>query len=209
VRAGQTAVIQEVWNGRVWSARPMRVISDAEDLIVLWFPRGTRWRAPTTPPGRPREGSRAERHATSLTLGDWTHVEAAWDVDTLQLWRPGDSHAIWVSWRANGAHWGWYVNLQLPFERTALGLRTMDLVLDVLVDPDLTWRLKDDDELAVHVARGTIKPELEATIRAEAQRVIARAEGRRAPFDEPWPEWRPDPSWPLPELPSGWDCVVE
>ncbi len=99
--------------------------------------------------------------------------------------------------------------MQLPFERTALGLRTMDLVLDAIVGRDLTWRLKDEDELAVHVARGTIGAELEATIRAEVQRGLARVERRRSPFDEPWPDWRPDPSWPLPELPAGWDAVLE
>jgi hypothetical protein len=209
LKPGDTAVVQEIWNGRVWAARPMRVVTDNSDLVVLWFPRETRWRAPTTPPHRANVGSRAKRQAASLLLGDWDYTKAVWDVDTLQLWRPGSWHSVWVSWLPDGTHWGWYINMQVPFERTALGLRTMDLVLDALVDPDLTWRLKDEDELAVHLARGSISPELETRIRTEAARVLARVDARQPPFDEPWPDWRPNRSWPLPELPAGWDCVLE
>jgi protein associated with RNAse G/E len=39
---------------------------------------------------------------------------------------------------------GWYVNLQCPFRRTEVGIEAMDLMLDVVVDPDGTWRWKDD-----------------------------------------------------------------
>jgi uncharacterized protein len=35
--------------------------------------------------------------------------------------------------------------------------------------------------------------------------VIARVEEWAAPFDQGWESWRPDPEWPLPEVPAGWD----
>jgi hypothetical protein len=25
------------------------------------------------------------------------------------------------------------------------------------------------------------------------------------PFDRDWKDWRPDPGWPFPQLPEGWD----
>ena len=25
------------------------------------------------------------------------------------------------------------------------------------------------------------------------------------PFEEGWENWRPDPDWPLPMIPEGWD----
>jgi len=203
VKPGDTALIQEVWREHVWAARPMRVVEDSDELVVLWFPRGTRWQAPTAPAGRAREPTRGERQATSLVLGEWTFRELEWDVDTLQLWRPGDWHSTWVSWLPDGTHWGWYVNIQLPFERTPRGLRTMDLVLDVIVDADGGRRLKDEDELATHVARGSVDRELEARIRAEAERILARR------FDDAWLDWRPDPAWTRPELPRAWDRLVE
>ncbi len=202
---GSTVVLHEVWKDTVWAARPLRVVQDDQDLTALWFPRGTRWQAPTTPAGREREPTRAERLSTCAIAGEWAFVEHVWEVDTLQLLRPGDWHAVWVSWLPSGEHWGWYVNLQEPFERTARGFRTIDLVLDVIVDPDLRWRWKDEDELAVFVERGIIDAPLERRICEEALRVIADAEARRAPFGEGWQAWRPDPAWPLPQLPPGWD----
>jgi hypothetical protein len=30
---------------------------------------------------------------------------------------------------------------------------------------------------------------------------------REHPFDRDWSGWRPDPTWPLPELPPGWNVV--
>jgi hypothetical protein len=44
-----------------------------------------------------------------------------------------------------------------------------------------------------------------AEVRAEGQRIVERIEANAAPFNEPWHDWRPDPHWPLPELPEGWD----
>ena len=203
--SGETAVVQEVWRDRVWAARPLRVIQDEGDFVVLWFPRGTRWKAPTTHPAQPRKADRGSRLAECAALGEWVFRDVEWDVDTLQLIRERDWHAVWVSWLPDGRHWGWYVNLQQPLRRTELGFETMDLVLDVIIDPDRTWRWKDEDELQTFIDRGVIDAELAARVRDEALQVIARAERNEAPFSEPWTDWRPDPAWELPELPDGWD----
>ena len=158
------------------------------------------------PPGRPMDGaSRATRLASCLELGDWVFEDAEWDVSTLVLMRPGDWHALWVSWLDDGRHFGWYVNLQRPFRRTALGYETMDLALDVVVAPDRTWRWKDEDELALFVEHGVFDPALAERVRDEGLRVAGRAERNDPPFDEPWPAWQPDPAWPRPQLPRGWD----
>ena len=39
-------------------------------------------------------------------------------------------------------------------------------------------------------------------VRAEAERVLAAP-----PWPTGWEAWRPDPSWPAPALPDGWDVV--
>lgn len=200
---GEQVVYQEVWRDAVWAARPMTVVRDEDDLVALWFPEGTRYKAPTTPPTRPREESRGERLATCLERGDWIFVDREWDVSTLVLVRPGDWHALWVSWR-DGKHLGWYVNLQEPFRRTSKGFETMDLALDVVIHVDGSWRWKDEDELAIFVERGVFDEALAARAREEGLRVVRGAERNEPPFDEPWPDWRPDPSWPSPELPEGW-----
>jgi hypothetical protein len=201
---GEEVVVQEIWRGAVWAARPMTVVQDEDDRVALWFPKGTLWKAPTTPLEWPREPTRGERLATCLARGEWAFVDAEWGVETLVLLHPGEWHALWVSWLDGGEHWGWYVNLQEPFRRTALGFATMDLVLDVIIEVDRTWRWKDEDELATFVSRGVFDDALAVRVRDEGVRVARRAERNEPPFDEPWPEWRPDASWPVPELPAGW-----
>jgi hypothetical protein len=203
--AGETVVLQEVWRDRVWAARPMTVVRDDGDVAALWFPQGTRWKAPTLDPRRSWLGDRGHRLAECAASGEWVFRDGEWDVSTLVLMREGDWHAVWVSWLPDGRHWGWYVNLQKPYRRTTLGFETMDLMLDVIVDPDRTWRWKDEDELAVFVERGVFEPAIADRIREEGLSVAGRAERNEPPFDEPWPEWRPDPSWALPRLPTGWD----
>lgn len=95
--AGTGIVQYEVWRGKLWSARPMTVVEDRENLVVLWCPSGTRWKTATTPPTRQRAPTRAERFAQSLSLGDWVLAGFTWDVSTLVLLRPGNWHAVWVS----------------------------------------------------------------------------------------------------------------
>jgi predicted RNA-binding protein associated with RNAse of E/G family len=61
-----------------------------------------------------------------------------------------------------------------------------DQALDILVDPDGTWRWKDEDDFAETQALGVWTPEEAAAIRAEGERVI----GAR-PWPSGWEDWRP------------------
>jgi hypothetical protein len=142
----------------------------------------------------------------NLARKDWVHVDHEWDMDHLWLLRPGDWHGLWVSW-VGGRHIGWYVNLQQPFTRTPLGIEAMDMLLDVVVEPDLTWRWKDEDEFADLLDCGLVDRAMGDRVRREGEAVIGRVERREAPFGEPWPDWRPDPAWPRPELPADWHLV--
>ena len=207
---GQTIVIQEVWDGMLWAARPVIVVEDREDFIAVWCPKGTRRKVPTTPPTRPAEGTRGERLASCLDLHDWVLVDQEWDVSTLMLTEEGAMHSIWVSWLESGEHWGWYVNLQLPMRRAAGAVQTMDLALDVLIAPDRSsWAWKDEDEFQIAIDRNLFSAELAEAVRSEAVSVIRRAEAGEPPFCDPWPDWRPEPSWGLPLLPAGWDRVAK
>jgi hypothetical protein len=44
-------------------------------------------------------------------------------------------------------------------------------------------------------------------MRADGERAVRRILDREPPFDRDWTTWRPDPSWPVPILPEGWDRV--
>ena len=202
--AGQTIVHQEVWLGRVWAARPLIVVEDEPDRLLLWIPEGTRRQVPMTPSARPDPPDLDDRIIANLELGDWEHRESVWDVSSLWILRPDDWHSLWVSWR-DGRHYGWYVNLQMPFRRTPLGIEAMDLMLDVVAEPDLTWRWKDADQFDRIVAASIFDAEVAERVRAEAASAIRRIKAVEPPFSEPWPSWRPDPSWTIPVLPDGWD----
>jgi hypothetical protein len=202
---GETVVVQEVWRERVWAARPMKVVRDDGDFVALWFPKGTCWKAPIPPSSRPREPTRGEWLTTTIVLGDWVFEDAEWGVSTLTLLREGDWHAVWIGWLDNGEQWGWYVNLQRPFRRTRLGFETMDLMLDVIIELDRTWRWKDEDELELFVERGVFDEALAERVRGEGLEVARRAERNEGLFAQDWAKWRPVASTPLPELPPGWD----
>lgn len=124
----------------------------------------------------------------------------------LIIWRPGRTHAIHVHWK--GESWqpnGFYINLQEPMTETPQGFETTDQFLDIVVDADLTWRWKDEDELEQAVAVGRLTVAEAEAVRDEGERVVADIEARRWPFDGSFDNWRPDPAWTLPALPEDWN----
>jgi hypothetical protein len=206
-RAGETVVLQEVWRGKLWAARPLIVVDDSDERIVLWCPLGTVRKVPAPPPSRQRPSTRTDHVVTALTLGDWVYEDHTWDVSTLWLLEPDCWHATWVSFLPDGGHLGWYVNFQEPFQRTAKAIQAMDLMLDILVSPDRTWRWKDQDEFDAVVAAGLYSVATVVAVRKEAESVIHRIEEKSTPFNEEWLEWRPPAEWTIPSLPPGWEQV--
>ncbi|MBA3402468.1 MAG: hypothetical protein H0U05_10840 [Actinobacteria bacterium] len=59
--------------------------------------------------------------------------------------------------------------------------------------------LKDEEEMEGWVRQGRFTLGDVAAIRAEGERVLAEW-----PFPTGWEDWRPDPSWPVPELSAAW-----
>lgn len=80
-------------------------------------------------------------------------------------------------------------------------------MLDIVVEPDRSWRYKDVAELEVLAGDGTFDAGTAAAVRAAAEQAIALVEAGAEPFCDPWPSWRPDPSWPTPVLPPSWADV--
>jgi predicted RNA-binding protein associated with RNAse of E/G family len=141
-----------------------------------------------------------------IAAAEWTQADGKWyGGGRLLLAEPRTSHSICPSWSDDGQFLGWYVNLEDPWRSSPLGFDTTDHFLDIWVFPDRSWRWKDEDDLDEAVDVGLFTLEEARAIRAEGERVVERAEAGTAPFDEGWESWRPDPEWPLPLLPRGWD----
>ena len=172
--------------GRVWRAQACRVVEESDELLVLWIPAGA-------PAKVPAGGLR-------IPVDDWELEDTAqtkWD--QLCVARRGRAHSVYVMWRAGWELDIWYVNFERPLRRTPLGVDTFDEKLDLIVRPDGSYRWKDEDELDAAAVLGLLDAD---AVRAEAERVL-----REWPFPTGWEDWRPDPSWPLPQLPDGWERV--
>jgi hypothetical protein len=139
---------------------------------------------------------------------DWEIEARQWENHVLRLVTPGESHSSWLIWKESWELVCWYINLEEPITRTSLGFDSVDQVLDIVVSPDLSeWRWKDEDRFQVFQDLGLISLDRARELRAEGERVIRKIEARKRPFDQDWPNWRPDPSWPMPGLTPGWDSV--
>jgi protein associated with RNAse G/E len=103
----------------------------------------------------------------------------------------------------------YYINFQLPFRRTELGFDTLDLDLDLVIQPTFDWEWKDVDEFQRGVASGGIRLEWVNEIGHAKEEVLARLEKREYPLDSSWLNWRPDSKWTVPMLPEGWDVIDE
>lgn len=192
---GEAIALREIWDGRVWSARPSTVVEDLAEQTTLFTPAGIAWFATSN------DGRRLRVPQSGFEL-----VEQRWDeAHVLSIAWPGRWAAALLLARLDWSGARWYVNVEDPLRRTPVGFDTLDRQLDALVEPDGTWRWKDEDEFEEAIRRGVTPPEDAPRLRSEAEALVERIVERRPPFDREWMAWRPDPAWPPPILPSGWD----
>lgn len=190
--------------GRVWMGR---VAADDEHGLWLWVASGSAYLEIGAADGRAfREVPFAEWGRTAKAVREIT-----WSGDMLMLHPPGEAYSVWFYFEPGGAFRSWYINLEEPARRwddgELAGIDTVDYDLDVVVAPDRTWRWKDEDEFAHHLAHPDVYwvDDAEA-VRAEGERVIKVVEAGEFPFDGTGTDFRPDPSWSVPAvLPAGWD----
>ncbi len=202
--AGDQIVLREVWRGKVWSAKPVTVVQDTTHLIALYMATGTCWKQP-----RALDGGSVQPH-TLLPAGEWQLADQTWvGGDALFLITPGAAHAVYVMWaEGHSSLEGWYINLQEPLRRTAIGFDYMDQILDIVVSPDQSeWRWKDEMSFQEAQVLGVISSEKTYEIRSEGERVIKLMRTHKAPFNSGWENWFPPPTWPIPHLLVGWEAV--
>jgi len=200
---GQMIALRETFGGQVWEARAAVVVEDSsEERTLLYVPPktikmvarstagGELLRIPTEPWDL-GEARSSNRHVLSF----------AW---------PDRAHGVLMSWDGDsGRFLGWYVNLQTPLRRTAVGFDAVDHVLDVVVSPEGVWRHKDDHELADALAAGLFTEEDADAFRAERERITRAIDDYDEPFDTSWLNWKPAPAWEAAALCDGWDTPPE
>ena len=199
---GQTVVLREVSGNKIWRAGPYSVVRDDPELIILYSPIGVVSKYHLTPDGRRVKPNQKVR-------SEWVLTDMKWDkFFVLRLSIPGANYSTLIFWDYPSNKLDvFYINLEEPLQRTALGFDLTDNFLDVIVEPDLSgWHWKDEDEFAEAIELGIIGVEKAKSIRAEGERVAKWIQSGKSPFNS-WANWRPDPSWKVPVLPDGWEKI--
>ena len=188
-------VWRDLYRGRLRWAIPNLLIEETPERIVGLLVPGTVCKAPTA----------YERTGYVQQLLDgWEVGDFVWHTRRCLMIAPRRAaHTLGLHWDdATGTFLGWYVNLQEPMRPTPIGYDTLDQMLDIWVEPDGSWRWKDWDELVEAEQAGIFTGAEADAIRAAGRRVI---DGLDRLLPTGWEAWQPDPDWPLPTLPDGWD----
>ena len=184
--------------------RPVTVVADDDNRLVLWL-------APQTPMIRSRlaDGRRfadaplRERYTTPVVQSP-----GVWDgTGIVVIVPPSAPYSVWLFWDAAGRFLGWYGNLEDRHVRWSGGLDTADQHLDVWVTPDRIAEWRDEDEFEVATGLPGYWSERHVPgIRAVGEELMARGRAGEPPFDGAWIDFTPDPAWPVPRMPDGWDA---
>lgn len=188
-------------DGRIEMCWPCRVVADSANLLALFVSAGSKYKA------GPKRSAAGKLSMQRVSLPPDEYV---WRRDTLRLMFPGRHHSVWLFWATDEGvrrFLSYYVNMEEPFRRTAVGFDTQDHTLDINVAPDLTWSWRDVESLDEHVKHGFYTDSLAKKVWSEARRVIGEIERREHACLKGWSDWQPDPAWTIPEVPPEWSSV--
>ncbi|WP_353944486.1 DUF402 domain-containing protein [Streptomyces sp. HUAS MG91] len=189
-------------SGPVHICRPVTVVQDTDELLAAWMAPGTECVRPVLADGTPLH---REPLATRYTKPRTVHRDRWFGAGVLKLARPGEPWSVWLFWEQDWRFRNWYVNLEQPRTRWSGGVDSEDHFLDLSVYEDHSWRWHDEDEFAQAQTVGLMSAEQARRVRAAGARAVEVIEGWGHPFADGWQHWRPDPEWPVPELPADWD----
>jgi hypothetical protein len=198
--AGDTVALREIWRDRVWFARPAIVVSDLPEMTMLHVPSGIRYWMPVDEAGT----------YLKVYTDDWRLEEDLWESPdfVLSFAFPDTPYSVILGYDGGGDLRLYYVNIQAPIRRSAIGFDTVEYLLDVVIDADRSsWTWKDEDELDEAVRRGLFSPDDAEWFHHWGERAVEHVLLGEPPFDQDWSTWRPEPSWPIPELPEDWDTT--
>jgi hypothetical protein len=202
-QAGQAVVLREMWDGKIWTARPAIVVQDNPGLMAFYIPTGT-----ISSVRRALDGNAAT--VDNRVRSEWILSEEIErpEYERLKLTIPGSGYSVIIFRNfGDGTLSSWYINLEQPIGKTRLSYDYIDLLLDVIASPDLSeWRWDDEGELETVVKAGLISPIKATALYSEGEHVVAWLQSGTSPFNG-WEKWYPDPSWQVPVLPEGWDII--
>jgi hypothetical protein len=185
-----------------------QVVRHDDDGLLMWTPQRSHHWFPFMPDGRPMRGT---------PLPEWHGAAWVWQPvvsrRSVLRWYPPTAPYSIEAWFDGDVLSNYYANLGGPAavwcDADGHGADTEDWDLDVWIDPDLSWRLKDEQDIRERSGW----PELywvddPAQVYEVGLEIVAQVEARAFPFDGSWRDFASGhTAEPLidPALPPGWD----
>lgn len=201
--AGDIIAWRGVYQNRIWHALPVSVVKDTSQEIVFAILPGAACMFEVTYP----KGKKSGKRRWDFTDDDWQLAEFTWHTNrVLSILEPEKYYSIMHFWDHTSAEFlGYYVNFQQPFTRSHCGVDSLDLDLDLIIDPDLSFKWKDEDDYQAAINHGLISKEWINGIEDAKTEVFEKLEKRAYPFNGAWLDWKPDPQQSNCRLPANWN----
>lgn len=203
---GSTAVIRGVFNGRTWYEWAVRVLEVSGSSVTTARWPGAATRDISFYIESLRTGSRVLRDQArqARAQGDWQVTDSVWQrTGVVEQVVSGRWFSASRMFDADGAMLCGYVNFERPPSWRDDGWDTCDLALDLVVEPDGSWRWKDEDEYEQSRRLGLITAAEHRSVQVAREEAVALVQARGGLFDGIAGEgWLPDPTWALPSLRS-------
>jgi protein associated with RNAse G/E len=203
---GDVIAWRGIYRERIWHVQPTLLVKDSAEEVVLTLLPGAACIAEKT---YPLKGKKSDRRRWYFVDHDWQLAKYTWKINKLLLiFEPQNFYSTILFWNhTNNDFLFYYVNFQLPFKRSTFAVDTLDLDLDLIIHPDLSYEWKDEEDYQQAISHGLILPEWSREIEKCTSEVFDRLEKRQYPFDGSWLDWMPDPGWQPPSLPENWDKI--
>ncbi|MFI6362344.1 DUF402 domain-containing protein [Nocardia sp. NPDC050630] len=175
--------------GRPFTEWPQRVVADRGDELRVLLTPGTEGAGPQLwiRSMLERDPAARGRLLEAYARREWEMGRWVWQRTTrVAIMYAKRYFAIVPTWDEHGEFLWWYVNFQLPFTRTTDGVDTSDLHLDLIVEPDLSYRWKDEDEYALAIRLGLVPEHWQHAIEGACEEALDLVARRAGPFAEDW-----------------------
>lgn len=208
-KTGDTVALRGIYNQRVSYMQSAVVVRDYPEEVALAILPGAECSAPEGYMNGKHDPARLWDRWGEYLKGDWNMQSYSWHTNRLLiLLQPEKYYASYYFWRANDNEFlCYYVNFQLPFYRSSIGFDTLDLELDIIIEPTYEWHWKDADLYQRGIECGILRKEWVQEINAAQPEVFRKLREHQYPFDGSWLNWTPDPDWSPPTLPKNWDKI--
>jgi protein associated with RNAse G/E len=202
---GDVITWRGIFRERVWHAQTVIVVKDSQDETVVALLPGTECMAPEGY----LQGKQSDKRRWNFKDKYWELEKYDWRTNRLLiLLRPNQFYSTMYFWdHATNEFLCYYMNFQLPFRRSASGIDTLDLDLDLIINPDFSFEWKDEEDYQKAIEHEIISSEWVQGIENAMGDIFNELEKRQYPFDGSWLDWTPDSPWTPPKLPENWDRV--